>query len=94
MKAAFTYASSLNAKEETQANPLKIEDFEPKAAAAPAKEKAAEAAPDGGPPANTTAPAKDAPAKEAPAKTAPAKEAAGTGKKDAPKGDSGCCVIA
>ena len=36
MKAAFTYASSLSAEEETQANPLKIEDFEPAAAAAPA----------------------------------------------------------
>merc|ERR1712086_643046 len=29
VKAAFTYFSSLNAKEETQANPLKIEDFVP-----------------------------------------------------------------
>ena len=63
MKAAFTYASSLDAKEETQANPLKIEDFEPKAvAAAPTKEKAAEAATsadgDGGAPAKEEVPAK------------------------------------
>merc|ERR1712086_527973 len=63
VKAAFTYSSSLNAKEETQANPLKIEDFEPKAAgAAPTKEKAAEAATsadgDGGAPAKEEVPAK------------------------------------
>merc|ERR1712086_446058 len=98
VKAAFTYSSSLNAKEETQANPLKIEDFEPKAAGAAPAKKAAEAATGGDAAANTTAPAneeavakQEAPAKEA----APAKETPkATGKKDAPAGDSGCCVIA
>lgn len=95
MKAAFTYASSLSAEEETQANPLKIEDFEPKAAAAPAKEKAAEAAP------ASAGAAFGAPAEESPAKqqsdTASLSSMKGSKstvqneKQDALESDRACC---